>query len=90
MRAAGFAIYYHPEGYTLAGKIMGRQAAGAAFVRAIAKACLPRLWCYSASREFAVRLANQLADLGAKKTGVAMDSNLGTRAARGAWPALSP
>src|SRR5262249_37491871 len=59
------------EGYTLAGKIMGRQAAGAAFVRAIAKARLPRLWCYSASREFAVRLANQLADLGAAKTGVA-------------------
>ena len=71
MRAAGFAVYYHPEGYTLAGKIMGRQAAGAAFVRAIAKACLPQLWCYSASREFAVRLANQLADLGATKTGVA-------------------
>ena len=71
MRASTFAVYYHPEGYSLAGKIMGRQAAGAAFVRAIAKACLPRLWCYSLSRDFAVRLAHQLSDLGATKTGVA-------------------
>ena len=71
MSAAGFAVYYHPEGYTLAGKIMGRQAAGAAFVRAIARACVPRLWCYSASRESAVGLADQLAELGAMKTGVA-------------------
>ena len=90
MRAARFAVYYHPEGYTLAGKIMGRQAAGAAFVRAIAKACLPRVWCYSASREFAVGLANQLADLGATKTGVAWISDVGTSAARRARPARSP
>jgi glycosyltransferase involved in cell wall biosynthesis len=67
----GFALYYHPNAYTFRSKIMGRQAAGLGFLRAVAHARLPRIWCYSHTREFAVQLANQLAELGAVKTGVA-------------------
>ena len=68
---SGFALVYNPEGYTFQRKIMGRQAAGLGFVRAVAQASLPRVWCYSQSRALAAQLAKQLAELGAKKTGVA-------------------
>ena len=73
---SGFALLYHPEGYTFQRKIMGRQAAGFGFVRAVAQASLPRVWCYSQSRALAAQLAKQLAELGAKKTGVAWVSSL--------------
>ena len=73
---SSFALYYHPDGYTFQRKIMGRQAAGLGFIRAVAHASLPRVWCYSQSREFAAQLANQLAELGARRTGVAWVSSL--------------
>ena len=73
---SGFALRYHPDGYTFQRKIMGRQAAGFGFVRAVAQADLPLVWCYAPSRGFAAQLAKQLAELGAGKTGVAWVSSL--------------
>jgi glycosyltransferase involved in cell wall biosynthesis len=83
---SSFALAYHPEGYTFQRKVMGRQAAGLGFVRAVAQASLPRVWCYSQSRALAAQLAKQLAELGAKKTGVAWVSRL--QPARLAEPGL--
>jgi hypothetical protein len=72
---SGFALHHHPDGYTFQHKIMGRQA-GVGFVRAVAHASLPRVWCYSQTRACAAQLAKQLADLGASKTEVAWASSL--------------
>ena len=73
---SGFALHYHPDGYTFQHKIMGRQAAGLGFIRAVAHASLPRVWCYSQTRARAAQLAKQLADLGASKTDVAWVPNI--------------
>ena len=46
------AIFWVPEAYTLSPKlIMGRQSAGAGFIRAIAAAKPQHLFCYARSRE---------------------------------------
>jgi glycosyltransferase involved in cell wall biosynthesis len=74
--SSSFALVYDPEGYSFQRKIMGRQAAGLGFVRAIAQVSLPRVWCYGQSRALAAQLAKQLAEFGAKKTGVAWVSSL--------------
>jgi starch synthase len=73
---SSFALYYHPDNYSFQRKVMGRQAAGLGFIRAVAQASLPRVWCYSPSREFASQLANQLTELGASRTGVVWVSSL--------------
>src|SRR6266566_4670025 len=47
------AIFYVPEGFSLGDKrIMGRQAAGAAILKALAHQRPTRLFCYTAKREF--------------------------------------
>ncbi|WP_092495933.1 glycosyltransferase family 4 protein [Faunimonas pinastri] len=66
-----FAIYYEPEAYSLKGKLMGRQSAGAAFMRAVAKAAPERVWAYARARAGAEQMARELAESGAPKTGVA-------------------
>lgn len=65
-----FALYYESEAYALTGNVMGRQSAGAAFLRAAAAAAPERVWCFSKSQDSARDLARQLADYGAPKTGV--------------------
>jgi glycosyltransferase involved in cell wall biosynthesis len=71
-----FALHFEPSAYTLAGKIMGRQAAGASFLRAIAKAQLPVVHALAPDLEQARTLANELARLGAPRTGVRHVSSL--------------
>jgi len=46
-----FALHFVPEGYSVAGqKLMGRQAAGAGLMRAIARAAdLAAVGCFAAS-----------------------------------------
>ena len=45
------AIFYHPEGFDTSGsKLMGRQAAGEAFLKAYAEhSGAAQLYCYAAS-----------------------------------------
>lgn len=66
-----FAIYYEPSAYTLKGKVMGRQAAGAALMQAIADTRPDKLWCYANSRAAAATCAQTIAELGSPRTGVA-------------------
>ena len=63
------AILYEPEAYTLDRAIMGRQSAGAAFLRAVAKAAPERVWCYARSRQRAQEMADALSRHGAGRTG---------------------
>lgn len=66
-----FAILYDPSAYSMKGKVMGRQSTGAAFLKAIADARLSTLGCYTGSRAAAQECAQQIAELGAPRTGVA-------------------
>ena len=65
------SIFYAPDAYSLRGKVMGRQSAGAALMQAIADARLEGLWCYANSQAAASDCAQTLADMGAPRTGVA-------------------
>lgn len=65
-----FAIYYEPSAYSLRGKVMGRQSAGASFVRAVANHSFDKLWCYSNVRSAAQDCARTLEELGSKRTKV--------------------
>lgn len=67
----GFALYYEPSAYSMQGRLMGRQSAGAAFLQAVANTRPERLWCYAQRRASAVDCAKVLSDLGANKTGIA-------------------
>lgn len=60
------AIFFHPEAYTTAGpKLMGRNAAGASFLRAFFEHCPSReLWVQSLSREHAETFSKLAADAG--------------------------
>jgi glycosyltransferase involved in cell wall biosynthesis len=65
-----FAIHFEAEAYKQAGNIVGRQAAGASFAEAVARARPGKLWCYSRNRNQAELLAQQMADAGSPRTGV--------------------
>ncbi len=65
-----FALYYVPDAYSLKGKVMGRQSAGVAFLRAVANTRPDRLWCYARSRADAQTCAQELVELGSPRTGV--------------------
>ena len=60
------AIFFHPEAYTTAGpKLMGRNAAGASFLRAFFEHCPDReLWVQSMSRDHAETFAKLAAAAG--------------------------
>ncbi|HEX7643772.1 MAG TPA: glycosyltransferase family 4 protein [Burkholderiaceae bacterium] len=59
------SIYYHPEGYVTTGqRIMGRQAAGEAFLRAAAQSGAAHLTCNTDSASSAQHFAEQLAKFG--------------------------
>ena len=53
------ALYFHPEGYSTAGgKVMGRQSAGASFLRGfLAHARTDTFWIEVAKREHAQHFA---------------------------------
>lgn len=61
-----FALYYVPDGYSTGGpKLMGRQAAGAGFMKAAAAAAgLDEVGCYAASAAHARQCARQLQEYG--------------------------
>jgi glycosyltransferase involved in cell wall biosynthesis len=63
------AIFWVPEAYTLSPKlIMGRQSAGAGFLRAIAAAEPPHLFCYARSREEAEAFKRTVQENGGSHT----------------------
>jgi starch synthase len=65
------ALYYLPEGFNTGGtRLMGRQAAGAAFLRALAQESPARLYAYAPRRSFAQHLAGEMRRLGAETTTV--------------------
>lgn len=66
-----FALYYVPDAYSLKGKVMGRQSAGVALLRAAANTRPDRLWCYARSRADAQTCAQEFSELGSPRTGVA-------------------
>ncbi len=71
MELKSLALYYVPEGYSLgATHVMGRQAAGAAFLRAVAAQGPARLYAYTPRRSFAQHLAAEMRRLGAEGTTV--------------------
>lgn len=63
-----FAIYYEPEAYSMDGKVMGRQSAGAAFMQAVADSGMNHLWCYARTEIEASHCVSTLARLGAERT----------------------
>jgi alpha-maltose-1-phosphate synthase len=66
-----FALYYASEAYSLKQKgIMGRQAAGAGFLRAVAMRQPSKLWCYTGSPALAQECGRALRDAGATQTEV--------------------
>ena len=65
-----FSIYYETDGYSFKNKVMGRQSAGIALIRAIANAAPEKLWCYARSQLAAKECADMLSHYGAKTTGV--------------------
>jgi hypothetical protein len=63
------AIFWVPEAYALSPKlIMGRQSAGAGFLRAIAAAKPQRLFCYARSREEAEAFKRAVQESGGSRT----------------------
>ena len=63
------AIFWVPEAYTLSPKlIMGRQSAGAGFLRAIAAAKPQHLFCYARSREEAEAFKRTVQENGGSRT----------------------
>lgn len=66
-----FAIYYAPEAFVLGREVlMGRQSAGAGFLRAIANYGPEALWCYSGHPMRAEECAEALRNFGCPKTQV--------------------
>src|SRR5215813_850034 len=65
-----FGIHYETDAYSFKNKVMGRQSAGIAFMRAIANAAPEKLWCYAHSQSAAKECAEILRNYGAKTTGV--------------------
>lgn len=65
-----YGLYFEPSAYSLKGKVMGRQSAGLAFLRAVAGTRPERLWCYAAGREAAVACAEAMAEHGSPRTGI--------------------
>ena len=63
------AIYYHPDGFdTSRPKLMGRHAAGEAFLNAMAAhPTVPALWCYAKSRAMYQDFRRRVAATGSKK-----------------------
>lgn len=68
--ASRLAILYETDAYSFKNKVMGRQSAGIAFLKALAETRPERLWCYSRTRDSAVELANELRRLGSGATGI--------------------
>jgi starch synthase len=65
------AIFWVPEAYTLSPKlIMGRQSAGAGFLRAIASVKPQHLFCYSRSKEEAEEFKHTFHENGAPDTAI--------------------
>ncbi|MBR0800505.1 glycosyltransferase family 4 protein [Bradyrhizobium jicamae] len=65
------AIHYEPEAYTLGERrIMGRQAAGTAFLKALAQQRPTRLFCYASKREFADQFSIDVRRYGADSTAI--------------------
>ncbi|UGY15881.1 glycosyltransferase family 4 protein [Bradyrhizobium septentrionale] len=63
------AISYLPEAYSLGDKrIMGRQAAGAGFLKALAREKPERLFCYTPKREFVDQFATDIRRSGSDTT----------------------
>ncbi|MGY3444298.1 MULTISPECIES: glycosyltransferase family 4 protein [unclassified Bradyrhizobium] len=63
------AISYLPEAYSLGDKrIMGRQAAGAGFLKALAREKPERLFCYTPKREFVDQFATDIRRSGSDAT----------------------
>jgi alpha-maltose-1-phosphate synthase len=65
-----FGVYYATDAYSFKNKVMGRQSAGIAFMRAVANAAPEKLWCYARSQSAAKECADMLSHYGAKRTGV--------------------
>ena len=71
MSMPALAIHYEPEAYTLGERrIMGRQAAGTAFLKALARQRPTRLFCYTAKRESADRFSSDIRRYGADSTAI--------------------
>src|SRR6185312_10764091 len=71
MSMPALAIHYEPEAYTLGDRrIMGRQAAGTAFLKALARQRPTRLFCYTAKRESADRFSSDIRRYGADSTAI--------------------
>lgn len=64
------ALCYEPEGFSMTGKVMGRQSAGAAFMQALADARPDRIWSYSYTEAASQDCASTLTKLGAADTTV--------------------
>jgi alpha-maltose-1-phosphate synthase len=75
-----FAIVYFNEAYSKKNKqVMGRQAAGAGFLRAVANARPKRLWCHTSSPAIAKQCAQALGAFGAQDTQVQWVNTLDPR-----------
>lgn len=71
MTFPAIAIHYDPEAYSLGDqRIMGRQAAGAAFLKALARQRPARLFCYSAKRESVDQFSADIRRYGADGTAI--------------------
>ncbi len=65
------AVHYDPEAYSLGDqRIMGRQAAGAAFLKALARQRPERLFCYAGSREGVDQFSADIRRYGADSTAI--------------------
>lgn len=64
------ALCYEPEGFSLSGKVMGRQSAGAGFMQALADARPDQVWSYSYTEAASQDCASTLTKLGAADTTV--------------------
>ena len=65
-----FGIYYDTDAYSFQKRVMGRQSAGIAFMRAVANAAPEKLWCYARSKSDAKECVDMLGHYGAKTTEV--------------------
>lgn len=65
-----YAIHYDASAYSFQQRVMGRQSAGAAFMRAIADSRPESITCYARSRADAVDCARFISNLGSPRTGV--------------------
>src|SRR5271169_6155605 len=65
MELESIALHYIPEGYSVDGeRLMGRRAAEAAFVRALAQERPARLYAYAPQRSFAQHLEGEVRRFG--------------------------